>query len=119
MVANLKTTKTPTTNFLLPSTHFQKQKIFVLLFLIKKDYSLLNFLMKKIITIVGARPQFIKAATLSRQFKLLGIEELIIHTGQHFDANMSDVFFDEMEIPKPAYQPVSYTHLTLPTNREV
>ena len=60
--------------------------------------------MKKIVTVVGARPQFIKAATLSRQFKLLGIEELIIHTGQHFDANMSDVFFDEMEIPKPLYQ---------------
>ncbi len=60
--------------------------------------------MKKIITIVGARPQFVKAATLSRQFQLLGIEELIIHTGQHFDANMSDVFFEEMEIPKPAYQ---------------
>ena len=60
--------------------------------------------MKKIITIVGARPQFIKAATLSRQFLLLGIEELIIHTGQHFDANMSDVFFEEMEIPKPVYQ---------------
>ena len=60
--------------------------------------------MKKIITIVGARPQFIKAATLSRQFKLLGIQELIIHTGQHFDANMSDVFFEEMEILKPAYQ---------------
>ncbi len=60
--------------------------------------------MKKIITIVGARPQFIKAATLSRQFKLLGVEELIIHTGQHFDANMSEVFFNEMEIPKPAYQ---------------
>jgi len=60
--------------------------------------------MQKIITVVGARPQFIKAATLSRQFKLLGINELIIHTGQHFDVNMSDVFFDEMEIPKPAYQ---------------
>lgn len=60
--------------------------------------------MKKIITVVGARPQFIKAATLSRQFQLLGIEELIVHTGQHFDANMSDVFFEEMEIPKPAYQ---------------
>ena len=60
--------------------------------------------MKKIITIVGARPQFIKAATLSRQFKLVGIEELIIHTGQHFDTNMSEVFFTEMEIPKPAYQ---------------
>ncbi len=59
--------------------------------------------MKKIITIVGARPQFIKAATLSRQFRLQGVDEKIIHTGQHFDANMSDVFFDEMEIPKPAY----------------
>jgi UDP-GlcNAc3NAcA epimerase len=60
--------------------------------------------MKKIITIVGARPQFVKAATLSRQFQLIGIEEKIIHTGQHFDANMSDVFFEEMEIPKPAFQ---------------
>jgi UDP-GlcNAc3NAcA epimerase len=60
--------------------------------------------MNRIITVVGARPQFIKAATLSRQFKLTGIEELIIHTGQHFDANMSDVFFEEMEIPTPAYQ---------------
>lgn len=60
--------------------------------------------MNRIITVVGARPQFIKAATLSRQFKLAGIEELIIHTGQHFDANMSEVFFNEMEIPTPAYQ---------------
>ena len=60
--------------------------------------------MKRIVTIVGARPQFVKAATLSRQFQLLGIDELIIHTGQHFDANMSEVFFEEMEIPKPTYQ---------------
>ncbi len=60
--------------------------------------------MKRIITIVGARPQFIKAATLSRQFQLLGIEEKIVHTGQHFDINMSDVFFDEMEIPRPVFQ---------------
>lgn len=60
--------------------------------------------MKNIITIVGARPQFVKAATLSRQFQLLGINEKIIHTGQHYDANMSDVFFSEMEIPKPAFQ---------------
>lgn len=60
--------------------------------------------MKKITTIVGARPQFVKAATLSRQFQLLGIDEKIIHTGQHFDANMSEVFFEEMEIPKPTYQ---------------
>ena len=59
--------------------------------------------MKKIITIVGARPQFVKAATLSRQFSLLGVDEKIIHTGQHYDANMSDIFFEEMEIPKPTY----------------
>ncbi len=59
--------------------------------------------MHKIITIVGARPQFVKAATLSRQFIHFGVEEQIIHTGQHFDNNMSDVFFEEMEIPKPTY----------------
>ena len=58
----------------------------------------------KIITIVGARPQFIKAAALSREFlKHNHINEIIVHTGQHFDANMSDVFFEQMEIPKPHY----------------
>lgn len=58
----------------------------------------------KIITIVGARPQFVKAAALSREFeKHASIEEIIIHTGQHFDDNMSEVFFREMEIPKPKY----------------
>ena len=58
----------------------------------------------KIITIVGARPQFIKAAALSREFlKHKHINEIIVHTGQHFDANMSDVFFEQMEIPKPHY----------------
>ncbi len=58
----------------------------------------------KLITIVGARPQFIKAAAVSRELaKYDEIEELIVHTGQHFDANMSDVFFDEMEIPRPHY----------------
>lgn len=58
----------------------------------------------KIVTIVGARPQFVKAAVVSREFnKREDIKEVIIHTGQHFDKNMSDVFFEEMKIPKPNY----------------
>lgn len=58
----------------------------------------------KIVTIVGARPQFIKAAAVSREFsKHNKIEEVIIHTGQHYDTNMSEIFFDEMQIPKPDY----------------
>jgi UDP-GlcNAc3NAcA epimerase len=58
----------------------------------------------KILTIVGARPQFIKAAALSRELESRdGVEEILVHTGQHFDKNMSDVFFDEMNIPKPKY----------------
>ncbi len=57
----------------------------------------------KVITVLGARPQFIKAATVSRAFKEVGVEEIIIHTGQHFDRNMSEVFFKEMDIPKPHY----------------
>jgi UDP-GlcNAc3NAcA epimerase len=59
----------------------------------------------KVVTIVGARPQFIKAAVISRAFKKQrpDVEELIVHTGQHYDANMSDVFFDEMDIPRPVY----------------
>ncbi|GDX53429.1 UDP-2,3-diacetamido-2,3-dideoxy-D-glucuronate 2-epimerase [Bacteroidota bacterium] len=60
--------------------------------------------MKKIITIIGARPQFIKAAAVSRELmKHKDLQEIIIHTGQHFDDNMSEIFFREMEIPKPAY----------------
>ena len=59
---------------------------------------------KKIVTILGARPQFVKAAVLSRVIsKYADIEEVIIHTGQHFDVNMSAIFFTEMEIPKPTY----------------
>jgi UDP-GlcNAc3NAcA epimerase len=60
--------------------------------------------MKKVVTVIGARPQFVKAAVLSRIIKEYNtIEEVIIHTGQHFDANMSAVFFEEMMIPRPAY----------------
>lgn len=62
----------------------------------------------KILTILGARPQFIKASSVSREVKRVNkegknIEETIVHTGQHYDTNMSDVFFDEMQIPKPNY----------------
>jgi len=58
----------------------------------------------KIVTVVGARPQFIKASALSREIKKHPeIHEVIIHTGQHFDDNMSEIFFREMEIPVPKY----------------
>jgi len=57
----------------------------------------------KLVTILGARPQFIKAATVSRALKAIGITERIVHTGQHFDANMSDIFFKEMDIPAAHY----------------
>jgi len=59
----------------------------------------------KILTVLGARPQFIKAAAFSRAIKKYeGIEEIIVHTGQHYDQNMSDVFFTEMDIPLPKYK---------------
>jgi UDP-GlcNAc3NAcA epimerase len=58
----------------------------------------------KILTVLGARPQFIKAATVSRVIKTWDdIEEIIVHTGQHFDPNMSDVFFEQLDIPLPHY----------------
>lgn len=58
----------------------------------------------KILTILGARPQFIKAGSVSREItKHKEINEVIVHTGQHYDVNMSDIFFDEMKIPKPDY----------------
>lgn len=62
--------------------------------------------MIKLLTIVGARPQFIKAAGLSRKLKDSYqhlIEESIVHTGQHYDKNMSKVFFEELDIPKPKH----------------
>ncbi len=57
----------------------------------------------KIISVIGARPQFIKAAIVSRQLKKAGIEEKLIHTGQHYDFNMSEIFFRELEMQAPDY----------------
>lgn len=62
--------------------------------------------MKRIVTIIGARPQIIKAAAVSRVIKTRyagRIEEHILHTGQHYDANMSEVFFRELGVPEPMY----------------
>ena len=58
--------------------------------------------MKKVCTVVGARPQFIKLAVVSRILRK-SCQEILIHTGQHYDHNMSDVFFEELDIPRPDY----------------
>jgi UDP-GlcNAc3NAcA epimerase len=58
----------------------------------------------RLATVVGARPQFVKAAAISRALAECGrVEEILIHTGQHYDANMSDVFFQELRIPPPKH----------------
>ena len=59
----------------------------------------------KLLTVIGARPQFIKAATVSRSLaqRFPEVREILVHTGQHYDSNMSDVFFDELDIPRPDF----------------
>jgi len=59
----------------------------------------------KVLTIIGARPQFIKASVVSKTIAAQQeLREIIVHTGQHFDANMSDVFFGQLDLPRPHYQ---------------
>src|ERR1035437_10481530 len=58
----------------------------------------------RIVSVVGARPQFVKASVVSKALRAVpGLDEVLVHTGQHFDDNMSAVFFSELEIPEPAY----------------
>ena len=57
----------------------------------------------KILTVVGARPQFIKTAMVSRALRSRGLNETLVHTGQHYDEGMSKIFFQELEIPQPDY----------------
>ena len=57
----------------------------------------------KVMSIVGARPQFIKAAMVNRALRQGSVDDILIHTGQHYDDNMSKLFFDEMEIPRPSH----------------
>ncbi len=58
----------------------------------------------KILSIVGTRPNFVKEVLINRRFRALGIQELLVHTGQHYDHEMSEVFFDQLQIPVPDYQ---------------
>src|SRR4051794_18609489 len=59
----------------------------------------------KIVTVIGARPQFIKAAIVSRGLRAeADVTEVLVHTGQHYDENMSDIFFAELGLPRPHHQ---------------
>ena len=61
--------------------------------------------MQRILTIIGARPQFIKASVVSKAIQQTeGVQEILLHTGQHFDANMSEIFFEQLGIPRPDVQ---------------
>lgn len=57
----------------------------------------------RVLSVVGARPQFVKAALLSAELSRRGIDEIVVHTGQHYDRSMSDVFFEELQLPAPSH----------------
>ena len=79
--------------------------------------------MLKILTLVGARPQFIKSAAISRAIRGAfsnKIEEILVHSGQHFDSNMSSVFFQELNLPTPNYQfELRDTEIPIPHSQEL
>src|SRR3954464_1208549 len=58
----------------------------------------------RVLSVIGNRPQFIKSAPLSVALREAGIDEIVLHSGQHWDPAMSQVFFDELSIPEPAYR---------------
>jgi UDP-GlcNAc3NAcA epimerase len=58
----------------------------------------------RVLSVIGARPQFVKAALLTAELRRRGIEEILVHTGQHYDREMSDVFFEELHLPQPRHQ---------------
>src|SRR3954453_5229284 len=58
----------------------------------------------KVLSVVGNRPQFVKSGPLSIALRAGGIEEVVLHTGQHWDRELSDVFFEELDLPRPKYR---------------
>ena len=58
----------------------------------------------KVLTVVGNRPQFIKSGPLSFAFLVAGVEEVVVHTGQHYDRELSEVFIEELGLPRPSYR---------------
>src|SRR5215468_3718696 len=58
----------------------------------------------RVLSVVGNRPQFIKSAPLSLALREAGIDEVVVHTGQHWDEELSQVFIDELGLPEPAYR---------------
>src|SRR5919199_709532 len=57
----------------------------------------------RVLSVVGNRPQFVKSAPLSVALRKAGIDEVVVHTGQHYDRDLSQVFFEELELPEPRY----------------
>src|SRR6478735_12759843 len=58
----------------------------------------------KVLSVVGNRPQFVKAAPTSVALRGRGIDEIVLHTGQHYDRELSQVFFEELDLPEPRYR---------------